>query len=67
MIARALAKRRGLQVETGVLRRIRATPPLKGMTRKQKRLAVIAGLAVVLAIATALVLTALREALMAGT
>ncbi len=33
----------------------------RGMTRKQKRLAVIAGLAVVLAIATALVLTALRE------
>jgi cytochrome c-type biogenesis protein CcmE len=33
----------------------------KGMTRKQKRLAVIAGLAVVLAIATALVLTALRD------
>ncbi|MHA6298108.1 cytochrome c maturation protein CcmE [Devosia sp. CAU 1758] len=33
----------------------------KGMTRKQKRLAVIAGLAVVLAIAMALVLTALRD------
>lgn len=33
----------------------------KGLTRKQKRLAVIAGLAVVLAIATALVLTALRD------
>ena len=33
----------------------------KGMTRKQKRLAVIAGLAVVVAIATALVLTALRD------
>ena len=33
----------------------------KGWTRKQKRLAVIAGLAVVLAIATALVLTALRD------
>ncbi|MBB4051033.1 cytochrome c-type biogenesis protein CcmE [Devosia subaequoris] len=33
----------------------------RGMTRKQKRLAVIAGLAVVLAIATALVLTALRD------
>ena len=33
----------------------------KGMTRKQKRLAVIAILAVVLAIATALVLTALRD------
>ncbi|MBJ3785180.1 cytochrome c maturation protein CcmE [Devosia sp. MSA67] len=31
------------------------------MTRKQKRLAVIAGLAVVLAIATTLVLTALRD------
>lgn len=33
----------------------------KGWSRKQKRLAVIAGLGVVLAIATALVLTALRE------
>jgi cytochrome c-type biogenesis protein CcmE len=33
----------------------------KGMTRKQKRLAVIAGLALVLAIATVLVLTALRD------
>ena len=33
----------------------------RGMTRKQKRLAVIAGLAIVLAIATALVLTALRD------
>ncbi|MEO8684470.1 MAG: cytochrome c maturation protein CcmE [Devosia sp.] len=33
----------------------------KGWTRKQKRLAVIAGLALVLALATALVLTALRD------
>ncbi len=33
----------------------------KGWSRKQKRLALIAGLAVVLAIATALVLTALRD------
>lgn len=33
----------------------------KGMTRKQKRLAVIAGLALVMAIAAALVLTALRD------
>ncbi|WP_353057813.1 cytochrome c maturation protein CcmE [Devosia sp. YIM 151766] len=33
----------------------------KSMTRKQKRLAVIAGLAVVIAIATALVLVALRD------
>jgi cytochrome c-type biogenesis protein CcmE len=33
----------------------------KGLSRKQKRLAVIAGLALVLAIATALVLTALRD------
>ncbi|MCP8884234.1 cytochrome c maturation protein CcmE [Devosia sp. XJ19-1] len=33
----------------------------KGMTRKQKRLAVIAGLALVLVLATALVLTALRD------
>lgn len=33
----------------------------KGWSRKQKRLAVIAGLAVVLAIAAALVLTALRD------
>ena len=38
-----------------------ATARRRGMTRKQKRLAVIGGLAVVLAIATALVLTALRE------
>src|SRR4051812_17729408 len=33
----------------------------KGWTRKQKRLALIAGLAVVLALATTLVLTALRD------
>ena len=33
----------------------------RGMTRKQKRLAVIAGLAVVVALAAALVLTALRD------
>lgn len=33
----------------------------KGWTRKQKRLAVIAGLALVLALATTLVLTALRD------
>jgi cytochrome c-type biogenesis protein CcmE len=33
----------------------------KGMTRKQKRLLVIAGLAAVLVVATALVLTALRD------
>jgi len=33
----------------------------KGWTRKQKRLALIAGLALVLALATALVLTALRD------
>ncbi|WP_297111265.1 cytochrome c maturation protein CcmE [uncultured Devosia sp.] len=33
----------------------------RGMTRKQKRLVVIGGLAVVIAIATALVLTALRD------
>lgn len=33
----------------------------RGMTRKQNRLVVIAGLAVVVAIATALVLTALRD------
>lgn len=40
LIARALAARRGLPVETEVLRRVRATPPLKGMTRKQRSLAV---------------------------
>lgn len=40
LIARALAARRGLRVETDVLRRIRATPPLKGMTRKQRAIAV---------------------------
>lgn len=33
----------------------------RGMTRKQKRLAIIAGLAVVVALAAALVLTALRD------
>lgn len=33
----------------------------RGLTRKQKRLAVIGGLAIVLAIATALILTALRD------
>lgn len=40
LIARALAAGRGLNVETDVLRRIRATPPLKGMTRKQRAAAV---------------------------
>lgn len=40
LIARALAARRGLPVETAVLRRVRATPPLKGMTRKQRSVAV---------------------------
>ena len=40
LIARALAARRGLRVETDVLRRTRATPPLKGMTRQQRAVAV---------------------------
>lgn len=40
LIARELARPHGLAVETDVLRRIRATPPLKGMTRKQRGLAV---------------------------
>ncbi|MFN3820149.1 ComF family protein [Blastomonas sp.] len=40
LIARALAARRGWPVETDVLRRVRATPPLKGMTRKQRAIAV---------------------------
>lgn len=40
LIARELARPHGLPVETDVLRRIRATPPLKGMTRKQRGLAV---------------------------
>jgi len=40
LIARALGKPRGLPVETDVLRRIRATPPLKGMTRRQRAVAV---------------------------
>lgn len=40
LIARALAKKRGLPVETNVLRRIKATPPLKGMTRKHRAQAV---------------------------
>lgn len=38
-----------------------ATVRKKGMTRKQKRLAIIAGLGVVLALATTLVLVALRD------
>jgi ComF family protein len=40
LIARALARERRLPVETDILRRIRPTPPLKGMTRKQRGLAV---------------------------
>lgn len=40
LIARALAAPHGLPVETDVLRRIHATPPLKGMTRKQRAQAV---------------------------
>lgn len=40
---------------------MQASARRKGWTRKQKRLALIAGLAIVLAIATALVLTALRD------
>ena len=40
LIARELARPHGLTVENDVLRRIRATPPLKGMTRKQRGLAV---------------------------
>lgn len=40
LIARALAGERRLPVETDILRRIRPTPPLKGMTRKQRRVAV---------------------------
>ena len=40
LIARALAAPHGLPVETDVLRRIRATPPLKGMTRKQRSQAI---------------------------
>lgn len=40
LIARALAAKRALRVETHVLRRIRATPPLKGMTRQQRSVAV---------------------------
>lgn len=40
LIARSLAAPHSLPVETDVLRRIRATPPLKGMTRKQRRHAI---------------------------
>jgi ComF family protein len=40
LIARSLAAPNGLPVETDVLRRIRATPPLKGMTRKQRSQAI---------------------------
>ncbi|WP_040370388.1 ComF family protein [Blastomonas sp. AAP53] len=40
LIARALAAPHRLPVETDVLRRVRATPPLKGMTRKQRSAAI---------------------------
>lgn len=40
LIARELARPHGLRVETDLLRRVRATPPLKGMTRKQRGQAV---------------------------
>lgn len=40
LIARALAAKRSLKIETDVLRRTRATPPLKGMTRQQRAVAV---------------------------
>jgi ComF family protein len=40
LIAGALARRSGLQAATGLLRRARATPPLKGMGRRERALAV---------------------------
>lgn len=40
LIARSLAAPHRLPVETDVLRRIRATPPLKGKTRKQRSAAI---------------------------
>lgn len=37
LVARELAKRTGIGSETHLLRRIKRTPPLKGMTRLQRR------------------------------
>ncbi|HEX8482107.1 MAG TPA: ComF family protein [Allosphingosinicella sp.] len=40
LIASALGRRSGLQVELGLLNRTRATPPLKGLGRRERALAV---------------------------
>lgn len=40
LVASALARRTGLRVELDLLRRIKATPPLKGMNRRERALAV---------------------------
>lgn len=37
IVARDLSKRTGVPVATDILRRVRATPPLKGMTMRQRR------------------------------
>ena len=40
LIARALAQRSGLAAELDLIRRVKATPPLKGMGRRERALAV---------------------------
>jgi ComF family protein len=40
LIAQALAERSGLAVELDLIRRVKATPPLKGMGRRERALAV---------------------------
>ena len=40
LIAQALAKRSGLSAKLDLIRRVKATPPLKGMGRRERALAV---------------------------
>ena len=40
LIASALAKRTGLEAQLDLLKRVRATPPLKGLSRRERALAV---------------------------
>jgi len=40
LIAEALGRRTGIAVELGLIRRVKATPPLKGMGRRERALAV---------------------------